>query len=182
MTNKNQRWLQNLKAVTAILQQHDLDSFLDTGTLLGAVRDNGFIPWDNDIDISIIASNLSQDKLIAVSEAIFQAGFNVNYHHDAIYVYKDPDIAIGIMLYRHKESSYVNQFGKLEISNRFVYLLKKIKSKQLIYCKGYSASYRFKSLMLKLNLLISLLPDALLNKSVISHQSKQIKIPENFFK
>ncbi len=43
--------LDMLKYIDKILTEHDLTYYLMYGTLLGAVRHNGFIPWDDDVDI-----------------------------------------------------------------------------------------------------------------------------------
>lgn len=43
--------LEILRAVDAFNKENGLRWFLAGGTLLGAIRHGGFIPWDNDIDI-----------------------------------------------------------------------------------------------------------------------------------
>ena len=40
-----------MKDFASFCEEHNLRYFLDAGTLLGAVRHHGFIPWDNDADV-----------------------------------------------------------------------------------------------------------------------------------
>ena len=43
--------LQILDDVVAFCDKEDLTYFLAYGTLIGAIRHNGYIPWDDDIDL-----------------------------------------------------------------------------------------------------------------------------------
>lgn len=57
-----------LKVFKSIMEKYKIIYWLDYGTLLGAVRHNGFIPWDNDVDVSVLDSDISKIKKILKKE------------------------------------------------------------------------------------------------------------------
>ena len=48
------RLVEVLQKFAEICKEHDINWWLCSGTLLGAVRHGGFIPWDDDIDVSML--------------------------------------------------------------------------------------------------------------------------------
>lgn len=60
--------LEMLKIIADICDRHGLHYWLDAGSLLGAVRHGGFIPWDDDMDIAMPMDDLKKFAEIAKTE------------------------------------------------------------------------------------------------------------------
>lgn len=57
-----------LKIVDKVCRKHSLIYWLDSGTLLGAARHGGFIPWDDDLDVCMPRDNFDRAKTILCEE------------------------------------------------------------------------------------------------------------------
>lgn len=68
--------IDNLMEITNLLDSLNIKWFLFGGGLLGIYRDNKLIPWDNDLDIAVLAEELEKhfDYII---ENLQQNGFSL---------------------------------------------------------------------------------------------------------
>lgn len=66
-----------LDAVSNFFETHNITWFLDSGTVLGAMRHGGFIPWDDDIDIGMLRGDFEKFLELATLED-FPKGFSVH--------------------------------------------------------------------------------------------------------
>ncbi|MDP3559594.1 MAG: LicD family protein [Legionellaceae bacterium] len=62
------KMLSMLEVIDKICLKHHLEYWLDAGTLLGAVRHQGFIPWDDDMDIAMPRASYEAFLRIAPTE------------------------------------------------------------------------------------------------------------------
>ncbi len=75
--------LEVLDEIDKICKAHNIKWFADWGTLLGAVRHKGFIPWDDDIDISMLRDDY--ERFLRVAKQELPDGYCViNLHDDDI--------------------------------------------------------------------------------------------------
>lgn len=65
-----------LKIFRDFCEKYNLEWWIDSGTVLGAVRHGGFIPWDDDIDVGMLRSDY--DKLLQLAEDDFPSGYSIH--------------------------------------------------------------------------------------------------------
>lgn len=64
-----------------ICNKHNIRWFIYGGTLLGAVRHKGFIPWDNDVDVAMLRPDYEKFRKVVTEEIREPYFFDPWYNH-----------------------------------------------------------------------------------------------------
>jgi len=73
--DSEEKGIEALGKIKKILDKHNIEYWLDEGTLLGAVREKKLIEWDHDIDLSIWYKDLS--KITPLFDEMHKTGVEV---------------------------------------------------------------------------------------------------------
>lgn len=76
--------LEVLAEIDKVCRKYDITWYADFGTLLGAVRHKGFVPWDDDIDICMMRDDYMRFNEIAEKE-LPQSYVVLNIHKNEVY-------------------------------------------------------------------------------------------------
>lgn len=101
-----------LTFIDNICNKHDLDYWLDYGTLLGAKRHEGFVPWDDDIDLGMMRSDFNELFPI-LKEEVSKKGLD-NLHVN-IYHQNNKNILISYIQCIYRHPIYKNAMATLDI-------------------------------------------------------------------
>lgn len=67
MTKAQEHLLMLFKEIADICHRHDIIYYMAGGTLIGAIRHKGFIPWDDDMDIVMLKKDYKKLEKILCS-------------------------------------------------------------------------------------------------------------------
>ncbi len=87
-TDRKKVWnklMQLLMEIDRICRKYDIKYFAENGTLLGAARHKGFIPWDDDIDIMMLRPDYEKFKQVALEELKSPYSLVTAYNSESIF-------------------------------------------------------------------------------------------------
>ncbi len=97
-----------LDFIEKLAEENDLEYFLGYGSLLGAVRHQGFIPWDDDIDILVPRASYEKMRVLLQYSERYKI---VSIHNDPEYIHSFMKIIDTYTVLEEEGMENLNQYG-----------------------------------------------------------------------
>lgn len=173
-----------LKILDYLCRKHAIEYFVTGGTMLGAVRHKGFIPWDDDVDVGMTRANYEKFVKFAVPELPKDMFFQ-NDETDPGYPsahYMEARLRDKYSRYSTEEKGFHNGL-QIDISvydkaylphNYFIYVVNRF------FVKYYKKKDRKRAKILKL--IEKFVPLPLVYSTSFIRRREQIKLGSNFIR
>lgn len=96
---KKESLIDLLLQIKKVLDQYNVTFWLECGTLLGAMRDGTFIPWEHDIDFGVWKSQFPNSTQQSITKVFIEKGFQVWQTEDCMTVKNSDETFADINLY-----------------------------------------------------------------------------------
>ena len=102
--------LEVLSEIDKICKKHNIQYFADWGTLLAAVRHEGFIPWDDDLDI--VMKRVDYIKFMEIAQTELPEGFSAyNFrNHDDLWLFLGRVVGKKRICFEEEHLEHFHQF------------------------------------------------------------------------
>ena len=102
------------KEIKRVCEKNNIKYFLDAGSMLGAVRHQGFIPWDDDMDIGMLDEEYKRFLEIApkeLGEEFFLDNYSLNKEYGLVF-----------SKVRLKNTKYVERLGATNSEHQEIFV------------------------------------------------------------
>ncbi|WEV75230.1 LicD family protein [Bifidobacterium sp. ESL0800] len=112
---------QLLKDFDALCRKNSIDYWINCGTLIGAVRHQGFIPWDDDMDLGMTRDQIQKLTELIDTNPQYSKRFKVSLNYDPYafcrqirFMYNDPNnpCFLDLFIYDYAEGDAAEQYSK----------------------------------------------------------------------
>lgn len=100
--------LDMLKILHSICKENELNYYAVGGTLLGAIRHNGFIPWDDDIDLAMPRKDF--ERFIKIAQDILPEHLKLSYSELNLNTLQLTDIRTKVIKGKKETPLYIDIF------------------------------------------------------------------------